>query len=121
VYYLYHTHQIGQGANQAVEDALVLTECLEEYGFDDHEKALQAYYDRRHERTASVVKISRGMKLRQTEHPWGEWLRDLVLTYVLNSGLFYRLAEEEIITKSPIPWDPSLLRLKEGWQAAISN
>lgn len=48
----------GQGANQAIEDAIVLTQCLESFP-EDHEKAFQQYYEKRFAGTKDVVTMSR--------------------------------------------------------------
>ena len=49
-------HQ-GQGANQTIEDAIVLADCLA--GTDDLAPALHAYEERRRPRTARVQRLSR--------------------------------------------------------------
>jgi 2-polyprenyl-6-methoxyphenol hydroxylase-like FAD-dependent oxidoreductase len=50
------TPNLGQGAAQAMEDAVVLTACLREY--DDVASALRAYETRRAKRTASIMKLA---------------------------------------------------------------
>lgn len=50
------TNALGQGANQAIEDAVVLANCLA--GADDPEAALRRYEERRVPRTGKVVKLS---------------------------------------------------------------
>lgn len=44
---------LGQGAAQAIEDGVVLAECLAKY--DDHEEAFRRYTDRRYERCKFVI------------------------------------------------------------------
>ncbi|ROO87191.1 2-polyprenyl-6-methoxyphenol hydroxylase-like FAD-dependent oxidoreductase [Actinocorallia herbida] len=48
------TPHLGQGAAQAIEDGIVLAECLAA-GQGDHEKAFAAYTERRYERCKLVV------------------------------------------------------------------
>jgi 2-polyprenyl-6-methoxyphenol hydroxylase-like FAD-dependent oxidoreductase len=50
------TPNLGQGAAQAMEDAVVLTACLREY--DDVAPALRAYETRRAKRTASIMRLA---------------------------------------------------------------
>ena len=50
------TPNMGQGAGQAMEDAIVLVNCLEAYDFD---KALERYDKLRVKHTAKVIKRSR--------------------------------------------------------------
>ncbi|MFF3505708.1 FAD-dependent monooxygenase [Streptomyces sp. NPDC003247] len=50
------TPHLGQGAAQAIEDGVVLAECLA--GTDDHEEAFRAYTGRRYERCRIVVESS---------------------------------------------------------------
>ena len=47
---------MGQGAGQAMEDAIVLVNCLEAYDFD---KAIERYDKLRVKHTAKVIKRSR--------------------------------------------------------------
>jgi 2-polyprenyl-6-methoxyphenol hydroxylase-like FAD-dependent oxidoreductase len=51
------TPNMGQGACQAIEDAVVLAQCLKQY--TDLAKALNRYEKRRKARTATVIKLSR--------------------------------------------------------------
>lgn len=50
------TFNVGQGACQALEDALVLAECLETY--DDPVKALRSYEEQRRRRTAALQRLA---------------------------------------------------------------
>ncbi|MFG3109690.1 FAD-dependent monooxygenase [Streptomyces tendae] len=50
------TPHLGQGAAQAVEDSVVLAECLSSHG--SHEDAFHAYTERRYERCRLVVESS---------------------------------------------------------------
>ena len=72
------TPDLGQGACQAIEDAVVLAGCLEEG--DGIETALRLYEARRADRTAYVVRQSRRLgRLGQLENPLACGLRDAAL------------------------------------------
>lgn len=72
------TPDLGQGACQAIEDAVVLASCLKEEG--DVEAALRLYEARRAERVAYVVRQSRRLgRIGQLENPLACRLRDAVL------------------------------------------
>ncbi len=69
------TPNLGQGACQALEDAVVLAECLGEQG--PIEARLRAYELRRKRRTAMVTERSwRLGRVLQWENPVATWLRD---------------------------------------------
>jgi 2-polyprenyl-6-methoxyphenol hydroxylase-like FAD-dependent oxidoreductase len=70
------TPNLGQGGCQAIEDAVVLAECLATGG-NMVQEALAAYEKRRRERTNQIVSRSwRLGKLAQLESPTGRFLRD---------------------------------------------
>ncbi len=72
------TPDLGQGACQAIEDAVVLARSLGEEG--DAAAALRLYEARRKKRTASVVQQSRRLgRIGQLESPLLSRLRDTVL------------------------------------------
>ena len=63
---------LGQGGAQAMEDSLVLADCLSSAAHRDMNSALLAYERIRIPRTTRVVRQSRQMgKLVQLEHAWG--------------------------------------------------
>ena len=71
------TPNLGQGACQAIEDAVVLARCLD--GGEEVFASLRRYEDRRVSRTAAVVRRSRFVgKLIQLENPLLCRLRDAV-------------------------------------------
>ena len=71
------TPNLGQGACQAIEDAVVLARCLD--GGDEVSASLRLYEDRRVSRTVAVVRRSRFVgKLVQLENPLLCRLRDAV-------------------------------------------
>ena len=72
------TPDLGQGACQAIEDAVVLARCLKEES--DVASALRLYEARRADRTAYLVRLSRRLsQVGQLESPLACWLRDTAL------------------------------------------
>jgi 2-polyprenyl-6-methoxyphenol hydroxylase-like FAD-dependent oxidoreductase len=72
------TPDMGQGACQAIEDAVVLGRCLSE--FDDPTEALRRYEKQRATRTRRFVVRSRLFgKVAQWENPMARWVRASVL------------------------------------------
>lgn len=72
------TPNLGQGACQAIEDAVALARCLSQSG--DAPSALRRYEDLRRERTAWIVRRSRALgRIGQIENPALCRLRDAVL------------------------------------------
>ncbi|MCM3123100.1 MULTISPECIES: FAD-dependent monooxygenase [unclassified Mesobacillus] len=70
---------LGQGGAQAMEDALVLTNCLEQYP-REIEKALNQYEQLRSSRTKKIVQSSRMMaRMMQLENSAAIRLRNLLL------------------------------------------
>jgi FAD-dependent urate hydroxylase len=75
------TPDLGQGACQAIEDAVVLARSLDEEG--DIEAALRLYEKRRADRVAYVVRLSRRLgRIGQLENPLLRRLRDATLRAV---------------------------------------
>jgi 2-polyprenyl-6-methoxyphenol hydroxylase-like FAD-dependent oxidoreductase len=69
------TPNLGQGAGQAIEDAVVLAAELARHA--DGEAAFRAYERRRLRRTHSIVAASRQLgRIAQLRHPWLTVLRD---------------------------------------------
>jgi len=69
---------IGQGAAQALEDAVVLASCVA--GVDDAEEALRAYERRRARRANAVVRASRRAgRVAEVRSPLGARVRDAVM------------------------------------------
>jgi 2-polyprenyl-6-methoxyphenol hydroxylase-like FAD-dependent oxidoreductase len=72
------TNAMGQGANQAIEDAVVLAGCLAAGA--EPAAALRAYEARRIGRTAKIVKLSWNLtRLAQWRRPWACAVRDRLL------------------------------------------
>lgn len=66
------TFDIGQGAGQGIEDAVVLKRCLSET--DDVAAALRSYEKQRQPRTAHMQKLSRNVG------KWGRWKNPVAVT-----------------------------------------
>jgi 2-polyprenyl-6-methoxyphenol hydroxylase-like FAD-dependent oxidoreductase len=74
------TPNLGQGAGQALEDAVVLGACLR--AGSDPASALRTYEDKRRARTAAVVRQSRLFgQLAQSERRPVCWLRDAIFRW----------------------------------------
>lgn len=75
------TPHLGQGACQAIEDAVVLVDCLRRH--DGLEPALRAYEAARFGRTARMVRESRRVgRIAQLRNPVASRLRDAALKIV---------------------------------------
>ena len=75
------TPYLGQGGCQALEDAVVLGECLSNADFD--ESGLRAYEARRIGRTNALVGRSRLIgRIAQMENPLASWLRNAALRLI---------------------------------------
>jgi 2-polyprenyl-6-methoxyphenol hydroxylase-like FAD-dependent oxidoreductase len=73
------TPNLGQGAGQAIEDAVVLDECLAQAA--SIEEALTHYEQRRVARANGIVRASRQFgAIAQWSNPIAAWLRDRVMS-----------------------------------------
>jgi 2-polyprenyl-6-methoxyphenol hydroxylase-like FAD-dependent oxidoreductase len=76
------TPNMGQGAGQAMEDAIVLANCLAQYDFDE---ALQRYDKLRVKHTKKVIKRSRNIgKIAQKSNKLLVALRNFVVKIMPN-------------------------------------
>jgi 2-polyprenyl-6-methoxyphenol hydroxylase-like FAD-dependent oxidoreductase len=74
------TPNLGQGACQAIEDAVVLARCLKEGRDTGVPSALRRYEDLRRERAAWIVRRSRALgRMGQVENPFLCRLRNAIL------------------------------------------
>jgi 2-polyprenyl-6-methoxyphenol hydroxylase-like FAD-dependent oxidoreductase len=92
---------VGQGANQAIEDAIYLADCLDKQ--NDYNAAYEDYYKRRFPRTKRVVQMAGIMhKLYHSE----SWILQGILEYLLKSvikgGAILKQIENEIIKECPV-------------------
>lgn len=79
------TPDLGQGACQAIEDAVVLAACLQEAHAEatSPQAALRRYEALRQPRTAAVVRAAaRVGAMAQWRHPWAAGLRDFLNRHV---------------------------------------
>jgi salicylate hydroxylase len=94
---------VGQGANLAIEDAVSLTICLEKSKFQI-EPAFQEYYKKRFERTKRVVNMARYMGLFfHSEKPLIHAIRQRVIPWLMDSNMFFKMAEKELYENCPVP------------------
>lgn len=78
-------YTLGQGANQALEDAAVLTAELSTA--ESVEQALLAYEQARSSRVAQVTRMSRMLgRAAHLEHPWLRWLRNTMMRWTMSSS-----------------------------------
>lgn len=94
------TPNLGQGACQALEDAVVLAHCLSEIQPIDF--ALRAYERLRIPRTTTVVQGSwQTGKLLQLDSPVLEWLRDAFMASRLGTRMGLRMMESLLTYRVP--------------------
>jgi FAD-dependent urate hydroxylase len=73
------TPNLGQGACQAIEDAVVFADCLGRHG--PTADGLRAYEEARRARTERIVRLSRQMgRMLQWRNPLAVWLRNRVMS-----------------------------------------
>ncbi len=83
---------MGQGACQAIEDALVLAKLLREGS--DRVRALRTYEARRRPRTAHVAELSRRAgSIRYLRNPLARWGRDLLMQALPSSVALQQLRQ----------------------------
>lgn len=79
------TPSAGQGASLALEDAMVLAQCIRD--IDDPVRAFTAFERARRNRVEEIVKQSRRMgNTKAVSGPVAEWVRDRVLPFFLRLG-----------------------------------
>jgi 2-polyprenyl-6-methoxyphenol hydroxylase-like FAD-dependent oxidoreductase len=79
------TNAIGQGANQTIEDAVVLAKCLARG--EDQTAALHEYEQLRIDRTTKIVNLAgRLSKLTRIENPFATAVRDRLLSVMFAVG-----------------------------------
>ena len=79
------TPDLGQGAAQAIEDAIAIGECFDAY--DDVPRALREYEEWRREPAYAVMRRARRhYRITHLENPVACWLRDKSVRY-LPAGL----------------------------------
>jgi salicylate hydroxylase len=94
---------VGQGANQAIEDSIVLADCLSKYTDDDYTKAFEEYYDRRFHRTKRVVNVANILdRLYHSQNWFVQHFVNFLLSRFLRGGLVFKQIEKEIVEECPI-------------------
>lgn len=104
---------VGQGANQAIEDAIVLADCLRQHqpyqddigivAVDDLSQAFQQYYDRRFNRTKRVVNMATALNyLYHTQFPPARMFMHWLLTQVVSGGMVFKQIEKELLEECPV-------------------
>jgi salicylate hydroxylase len=92
---------VGQGANQAIEDAIVLADCLARH--EDYTGAYKDFYDRRFPRTKRIVQFSGLMhKLYHSENWFMQTALDFLLASMVKGGAIFKQLEKEIIDECPV-------------------
>ena len=77
------TPNMGQGASQAMEDAIVLVNCLEKYDFN---KAIERYDKLRVKHTTKVIRRSKKIgKMAQKHHKLTVKLRNTAMKLIPNA------------------------------------
>ena len=100
---------IGQGANQAIEDAIYLADCLERH--NTHTEAYQDYYDKRFPRTKRIVQMAGWMhKMYHSESWFMHKALDVLISSAMKGGLVLKQFEREIIEECPVHPDNILSR-----------
>jgi salicylate hydroxylase len=92
---------VGQGANQAIEDAIVLADSL--VASDNHIKAFQEYYRKRYPRTKRVVQVAGFLdKLYHSRNPLVQWFLEWLLGNIIRGGFVLKQVEREIVNECPV-------------------
>jgi 2-polyprenyl-6-methoxyphenol hydroxylase-like FAD-dependent oxidoreductase len=89
------TFDIGQGAGQGIEDAVVLSRCLSSGG--DVAGALRSYEDQRRKRTAHMQRLSRTVgTLGRWKNPLAVQLRNLITMATLGNPIAVKQFEKDL-------------------------
>jgi salicylate hydroxylase len=92
---------VGQGANQAIEDAIYLADCLQRH--ENYSNAYQDYYDKRFPRTKKVVEFAGFMhKLYHSENWLVHKALEFLLSNAIKGGFVLKRIEQEIIEECPV-------------------
>lgn len=99
---------VGQGANQAIEDAIVLADLLDQNRRDsgegvNYENAYRQYYEKRSKRTYRIVELANFLnKFYHSRNPLVQRLLDWFLTNLAKGGFVYKQIEKEILEECPV-------------------
>ena len=93
---------VGQGANQAMEDAIVLSDSLLEHP-EDHHSAFTQYYNRRFTRTKRIVQVASILdKLFHSQKFMAKAILELFQSQIVTGGILFRQLKREIIQECPV-------------------
>jgi 2-polyprenyl-6-methoxyphenol hydroxylase-like FAD-dependent oxidoreductase len=89
------TFDLGQGAGQSMEDAVILAQCIKAGG--DIPTALRTYEDRRRKRAAHFQRFSRNAgRLGQLDNPVTVRMRELVLKHMFSRSFVLNTYAKDI-------------------------
>ena len=92
---------VGQGANQAIEDSIVLADCLSNE--PNYNVAFESYYQQRNKRTKRVVNMANIMnKLHHTQNPLLIMGREFLFESFLKGNFMAKMIEKEIVEECPV-------------------
>lgn len=92
---------VGQGANQAIEDAIVLADCLSTD--EDYSTAFESYYQQRNKRTKRIVNLANILnRLHHTQNPLLMKGREFLFNSILNGNFMLKMIEKEIVEECPV-------------------
>jgi 2-polyprenyl-6-methoxyphenol hydroxylase-like FAD-dependent oxidoreductase len=110
----------GQGASMAIEDGIVLAQCLRDNA--DLQLAFSAYEQQRRERVERVVAFGAERNAGKMPGPAGRMLRDLVLPMIFKRHLSPKaMAELGWLFDHHITWDAPTAGTLAGARAAVAG
>lgn len=93
---------VGQGANQAIEDSIVLANCLSDEPIN-YTDAFESYYSHRSARTKRIVRMASIMNtLHHTQNPLLIWGRDMLFESFAKGNRMLKMVEKEIVEECPV-------------------
>jgi 2-polyprenyl-6-methoxyphenol hydroxylase-like FAD-dependent oxidoreductase len=101
---------MGQGANQSIEDAIVLAELLNQNRHNNgngiivnYENAFQQYYEKRWKRTYRIVELANFLnKLYHSRNPLLSRFLDWFMKNLASGGFVFKQIEKEILEECPV-------------------
>lgn len=94
---------IGQGANLAIEDAVLLAVVLEKNHFHI-ESSFDEYFKKRYKRTKLAADVARYLgRFSHSENRFIHAIRQSLMPRLMSSNLMLRIAEKELYENCPIP------------------
>lgn len=94
---------VGQGANQAIEDSIVLANWLPAASNGDYQEAFESYYSQRFRRTRRIVKMAGIMNtLHHAQNPLLVWAREKLFESFVKGNMMAKMIEKEIVEECPV-------------------